>query len=68
MDSIIGSVGIVTADIDNISAAGQVKLNGMEWTARSTSGDPIKTGTKVRVDKIQGVKAFVSPAEAPAIP
>lgn len=68
VDSIIGSVGIVTADIDNISAAGQVKLNGMEWTARSTSGDPIKTGTKVRVDKIQGVKAFVSPAEAPAIP
>ena len=63
IDSVIGSVGIVTATIDNIAAAGQVKLNGMEWTARSTSGDPIPAGTKVRVDKIEGVKAFVSPAE-----
>lgn len=66
IDSIIGSVGIVTADIDNIGAAGQIKLNGMEWTARSTSGDPIEAGTKVRVDKIEGVKVFVSPAEVPA--
>ena len=27
IDSVIGSIGIVTADIDNISASGQVKLN-----------------------------------------
>ena len=65
-DSVIGSVGIVTGDIDNISAAGQIKLNGMEWSARSSSGEAIKTGTKVRVDKIEGVKVFVSPAEVPA--
>ena len=63
IDSVIGSVGIVTAAIDNIGAAGQVKLNGMEWTARSTSGLPIAAGTRVRVDKIEGVKVFVSPAE-----
>lgn len=68
VDSVIGMQGLVTADINNVTAQGQVKLGAMEWTARSTSGDPIKTGTKVRVDKIQGVKAFVSPAEAPAIP
>lgn len=66
IDSLIGSVGIVTADIDNISALGQVKLNGMEWTARSTSGEAVKAGTKVRVDRIQGVKLFVSPADVPA--
>ena len=66
IDSVIGSVGIVTADIDNTAFSGQVELNGMEWSARSSSGDPIKTGTKVRVDKIEGVKVFVSPAEVPA--
>ena len=66
IDSIVGSVGIVTATIDNIGATGQVKLNGMEWTARSTSGEPIKEGTKIQVDKIEGVKVFVSPAEIPA--
>ena len=66
VDSIIGSVGIVTAPIDNIASAGQIKLNGMEWTARSTSGKPIQAGIRVTVDRIEGVKAFVSPAEVPA--
>lgn len=66
VDSIIGSIGIVTANIDNISASGQVKLNGMEWSARSTSGESIEAGSKVRVDKIEGVKVFVSPAEISA--
>ena len=66
VDSVIGTVGIVTAGIDNIAASGQVKLNGMEWTARSSSGDPIPQGTRVTVDRIEGVKVFVSPAEVPA--
>ena len=63
VDSVIGAVGIVTADIDNIAAQGQVKLASMEWTARSTSGDPIPAGVKVKVDRIEGVKAFVSPVQ-----
>ena len=62
VDSVIGTVGLVTAPIDNVTASGQVKLGGMEWTARSTSGVPITEGTRVRVDKIEGVKVFVSPA------
>jgi membrane protein implicated in regulation of membrane protease activity len=63
VDSVIGTEGIVTADIDNLNAVGQVKLGGMEWTARSTSGDKISAGTRIRVDRIEGVKAFVSPVE-----
>ena len=35
----------------------------MEWTARSTNGNPIPQGTLVKVDKIEGVKAFVTPVE-----
>ena len=66
VDSVVGSTGLVTAAIDNVSAAGQVKLGAMEWTARSTSGQPIPAGTLVKVDRIEGVKAFVSPAEVPA--
>lgn len=66
IDSVIGSVGIVTVQIDNISATGQVKLNGMEWTARSTSGEPIAAGTQVTANRIEGVKVFVSPAEVAA--
>lgn len=63
LDAIIGSQGLVTAAIDNASAVGQVKLAAMEWTARSTSGEPIKQGTLVKVDRIEGVKAYVSPVQ-----
>ena len=67
IDSILGSTGYVTAAIDNVAATGQVKLGAMEWTARSTSGTPIAEGTLIRVDRIEGVKVFVSPAEVKAI-
>ena len=63
VDSVIGSQGYVTETIDNAEATGQVKLGAMYWTARSTSGDPITKDTLVRVDRIEGVKAFVSPAK-----
>lgn len=66
VDSVIGSTGLVTAAIDNVTAAGQVKLGAMEWTARSTSGTPIEAGTLVKVDRIEGVKVFVTPVEVPA--
>lgn len=66
VDAVIGSCGYVTAEIDNISATGTVKLGAMEWTARSTSGAPIPRGTQVKVDRIEGVKVFVTPAEVEA--
>lgn len=66
VDSVIGSQGYVTADIDNVSAAGTVKLGAMEWTARSSTGAKIAAGTLVKVEKIEGVKAFVTPVEIPA--
>lgn len=64
VDSVIGSEGYVTEAIDNFSAVGQVKLGAMEWTARSSSGNPISAGTLVRVDRIEGVKAFVTAVDA----
>lgn len=62
VDAIIGSTGLVTVAIDNVTAAGQVKLGAMFWTARSTSGAGIPEGTLIKVDRIEGVKVFVSPA------
>lgn len=66
VDSVIGSVGLVTVPIDNITSSGQVKLGGMTWTARSTAGEPIPEGVRVCVDRIEGVKVFVTPVEVPA--
>ncbi len=63
VDSVIGTTGLVTAAIDNVSACGQVKLGAMEWTARSTSEQTIPVGTLVQVDRIEGVKVYVSPVK-----
>lgn len=66
VDSVIGTTGLVTEAIDNINAKGQVKLGAMYWTARSVSGEPIPEGTLIRVERIEGVKVFVEPAEVTA--
>ena len=63
IDSVIGSVGIVTTPVNNVAALGRVTISGMEWSARSTTGSPLPEGAKVVVDRIEGVKVFVSPAE-----
>ena len=63
VDAIIGTVGTVTAAINNVAATGQVKLGAMEWTARSSSGEMIEVGTQIKVDRIEGVKVFVTPVE-----
>jgi membrane protein implicated in regulation of membrane protease activity len=65
VDAVIGTTGLVTVAVDNVSAVGQVKLGAMYWTARSTGGEPIAEGALIRVDRIEGVKAFVSPVNAP---
>ncbi|MBQ7817626.1 MAG: NfeD family protein [Oscillospiraceae bacterium] len=63
VDAIVDSQGYVTEQIDNLAARGQVKLGAMEWTARSSDGTVIPKGTLVKVDRIEGVKAFVSTVE-----
>ena len=61
VDAVLGQQGHVTEEIDNIDATGQVKLGGMYWTARSVSGEKIPKGTLVQVERVEGVKAMVSP-------
>lgn len=63
VDAMVGTTGLVTVAIDNVTAQGQVKLGAMVWTARSESGAPIAEGTLVRVERIEGVKAIVSPVK-----
>ena len=61
LDSVIGSVGIVLTPVNNIAALGQVQVGGIEWSARSTDNSHIPAGTTVKVDRVEGVKVFVSP-------
>ena len=65
VDALVGAEGIVTEAIDNLTAQGQVKLNGVSWTARSSSGQSIAVGATIRVDRIEGVKAYVTAVQIP---
>lgn len=64
VDSVIGAEGVVIAPVDNRLSCGQVKLGAMEWSARSTTGEPIPAGAAVKVDKVEGVKVFVTAVHA----
>ena len=61
LDQVIGQTARVTEAIDNTVPRGAVYVQGKTWTARSESGDPIPADTLVTVDRMEGVKLFVSP-------
>lgn len=63
VDAVVDSQGYVTTQVDNLSGQGQVKLGAMEWTARSSDGSIIPQGTLVKVDRVEGVKVFVTPVK-----
>ena len=63
VDAIIGKNALVTADIDNIAGEGSVKINGLEWSARTAVNSKISIGEKVIVKKVDGVKLIVKKSE-----
>lgn len=63
VDAVLEQEGIVTEAIDNLRACGAVKVGAVVWTARSTTGEPIPVGATVQVDRVEGVKLFVSATE-----
>lgn len=62
-DRLIGTVAVLSGDVDNLAAKGEVILGGIPWSARSTNGEPIPAGTTVRVDRMEGVRVYVTPVE-----
>ena len=63
IDSVVGATGVVLTPVNNIAALGQVQINGVDWSARSSNNSHIPAGTLVRVDRIEGVKVFVTAVE-----
>ena len=61
-DRNIGRTALVIEQIDNLGGTGGVRLDGVEWTARSSDDSrTIAEGTQVVVKEIQGVKLIVEP-------
>ena len=60
-DRSIGKLAVATERIDNLAGTGAVKLDGVEWTARSAGDEIIEAGAGVRVCEIRGVRLIVEP-------
>lgn len=56
----VGKTAVVTEDIDNDFSVGRVKLNGVNWDARSEDGEKISAGSVVTVKEVDGAKLIVS--------
>ena len=59
IDALIGATALVTEDVSNINETGEVKVNGLRWSARTKNGESLPAGTIVTVLEIQGVKLIV---------
>lgn len=58
-DKLVGDIGKVIEEIDNLNAKGLVKISNQIWTARSLDETIIPMDTLVRVERIDGVKLIV---------
>ncbi len=57
IDAIIGEKGVVIEKIENIAGAGQVKVHGQYWSARSVSDEQdYNEGDVVEIVAVEGVK------------
>lgn len=59
-ESLVGKKARVLIPVNNLKSEGQVMVNGMEWTARSTKDEVMfKTDEMVKIAGISGVKLIV---------
>ncbi len=55
----VGKIAVVIQDIDNANVSGRVRLNDIDWAARSSDNSLIEKGATVVVKKISGSKLIV---------
>ena len=62
-DRVLGQTAKVTEAVDNDNSMGAVYVDGKTWSARSSDGSVIPVGTRVQVERMEGVKLFVRVCE-----
>lgn len=63
LEKLIGQIGVVMEDINNIDGVGVVKVRGSTWSAIAEDGGSLSKNTYIRVTGIRGVKVLVVPVE-----
>ena len=64
-DRLVGQTAMVTETIDACTDTGAVKINGVLWTAKCTTGERIEKGRHVTIERVEGAKLYVKPAKIP---
>lgn len=59
VDALIGKIGYVTIEINNLKGQGEINLSGQIWTARSADDTIISVDSHVEITALEGVKAIV---------
>lgn len=59
-DRIINAEAVVIETINNLEAKGQIRVFSEFWTARTEGEEEIPEGARVRILRIEGVKAIVT--------
>ena len=60
VNSLIGKKAVVIQKIDNLSQTGQVRINDIEWMARTESDEEtIPEDSVVEIEAVRGVKLIV---------
>lgn len=63
-EALIGRTVRVTGDVSNLKDEGQVTVNGLEWTARSSDDTQVfRKGDLVKIIRIEGVKLIVEKSD-----
>lgn len=59
-EEVIGKIGLVKTQIDNMNATGLVVVDGQDWSARSSDDSILEPGERVQILSISGVKLIVT--------
>ena len=60
VEAVVGKTARVIEQVDNFAGTGRVKIDGMEWAARSYDDNVgFATGDLVTVEKVEGVKLVI---------
>lgn len=59
VETIIGSIGVVTQKVGLTGVPGRVYVNNESWAAISANGKEIENDTQVIVEKIDGAKLII---------
>ena len=64
-DRLAGQTATVTETIDACADTGAVRVSGVLWTAKCATGERIEKGRHVTIERVEGAKLYVKPAEMP---